>query len=120
MKLPVAGQIVGHFGSARSEGTSWKGLFIKTGAGQSVRAVADGRVVYADGLRGFGNAVIVDHGGNYMTVYTGLSAIGKSVGSSVKAGDSLGSTGALDSGESGLHFEIRHLGRPLNPQSWVR
>lgn len=120
MKLPVAGQIVGHFGSARSEGTSWKGLFIKTGAGQSVRAVADGRVVYADGLRGFGNAVIVDHGGNYMTVYTGLSAIGKSVGSSVKAGDSLGSTGALDSGESGLYFEIRHLGRPLNPQSWVR
>ncbi|WP_230369357.1 hypothetical protein [Paludibacterium denitrificans] len=41
-------------------------------------------MVYADGLRGFGNAVIVDHGGNYMTVYTGLSAIGKSVGSSVK------------------------------------
>ncbi|WP_293761302.1 peptidoglycan DD-metalloendopeptidase family protein [uncultured Aquitalea sp.] len=120
MKMPVAGQLAGRFGAARSEGTSWKGVFIRTAAGQPVRAVADGTVVYADALRGFGNAVIIDHGGNYMTVYTGLSAIGRANGSSVKAGDSIGSTGALDSGEAGLYFEIRHMGRPLNPQAWVR
>ncbi|NWK77018.1 murein hydrolase activator EnvC [Aquitalea sp. LB_tupeE] len=120
MKMPVSGQLAGRFGSARSEGTSWKGVFIKTAPGQPVHAVADGNVVYADALRGFGNAVIVDHGGNYLTVYTGLSAIGKSVGSAVKAGETLGNTGALDSGESGLYFEIRHMGQPLNPQTWVR
>ncbi len=120
MKMPVSGQLAGRFGSARSEGTSWKGVFIKTAPGQPVHAVADGNVVYADALRGFGNAVIVDHGGNYLTVYTGLSAIGKSVGSTVKAGETLGNTGALDSGESGLYFEIRHMGQPLNPQTWVR
>lgn len=120
MKMPVSGQLAGRFGSARSEGTSWKGVFIKTAPGQPVHAVADGNVVYADALRGFGNAVIVDHGGNYLTVYTGLSSIGKGVGSTVKAGETLGNTGALDSGESGLYFEIRHMGRPLNPQTWVR
>lgn len=120
MKMPVSGQIAGSFGKQRKEGTTWKGVFIRTASGQPVRSVADGSVVYADELRGFGKAVIVDHGGNYMTVYTGLSAIAKSAGSSVKAGDTLGNTGALDNGESGLYFEIRHMGRPLNPQAWTR
>jgi murein hydrolase activator len=119
MKLPVSGEIAGRFGAQRSEGTTWKGVFIHTARGQAVHVVADGQVVYADALRGFGNAVIVDHGGNYLTVYTGLAAIARGVGSSVKAGDSLGSTGALDSGEPGLYFEIRYLGKPINPLTWV-
>jgi septal ring factor EnvC (AmiA/AmiB activator) len=119
MKLPVSGEIVGHFGASRVEGTTWKGLFIHTARGQAVHAVADGRVVYADALRGFGNAIIVDHGGNYLTVYTGLANVSHGVGDSIRAGDSLGSTGALDSGESGLYFEIRYLGKPVNPLSWV-
>jgi septal ring factor EnvC (AmiA/AmiB activator) len=119
MKLPVAGELVGRFGSARAEGTTWKGLFIHSTRGQAVHVVADGHVVYADALRGFGNAVIVDHGGNYLTVYTGLAAIARGVGDTVKAGESLGNTGALDSGESGLYFEIRYLGKPINPLSWV-
>jgi len=119
MKLPVAGTLAGRFGTPRNEGTSWKGVFIKSAPGQPVRAVADGQVVYADTLRGFGNAMIVDHGGGYMTVYTGLSGIGRSVGSSIKAGDTIGNTGALDSGESGLYFEIRYMGRPVNPLAWA-
>lgn len=119
MKLPVSGTITGNFGSKRSEGTTWKGIFIQTSRGQTVHAVADGRIVYADGLRGFGDAVIIDHGGNYLTVYTGLSGMAHGVGDSVKAGDSLGSTGALDNGDPGLYFEIRYLGKPINPLSWV-
>jgi len=119
MKLPVTGEIAGRFGAMRSEGTVWKGVFIHAARGQAVHVVADGHVVYADALRGFGNAVIVDHGGNYLTVYTGLSAIARGVGDAVKAGDSLGSTGALDSGEPGLYFEIRYLGKPINPLTWV-
>jgi septal ring factor EnvC (AmiA/AmiB activator) len=119
MKLPVSGEIAGRFGATRTEGTTWKGIFIHSVRGQSVHVVADGRVVFADALRGFGNAVIVDHGGNYLTVYTGLSSMSHGIGDSVKAGDSLGSTGALDSGESGLYFEIRYLGQPINPLTWV-
>jgi septal ring factor EnvC (AmiA/AmiB activator) len=120
MPLPVNGQIVGRFGTPRSEGTTWKGIFIHAEQGQPVHAVASGRVVYADRLRGFGNAVIVDHGQNYMTVYTGLASIGKSASQLVKAGDTLGSSGALDSGEAGLYFEVRHLGQPINPMTWTR
>lgn len=120
MKLPVAGQIAGGYGKMRREGTTWKGVFIRSAVGQPVHSVADGTVVYADELRGYGKAVVIDHGGNYMTVYTGLSAIAKSNGSSVKAGDTLGNTGTLDNGEAGLYFEIRHLGRTLNPQAWTR
>ncbi|MCL6262226.1 peptidoglycan DD-metalloendopeptidase family protein [Craterilacuibacter sp. RT1T] len=120
MQLPVSGNIAGRYGSRRPEGSSWKGLFIRTSPGQAVRAVADGTVVYADALRGFGNAVIVDHGGNYMTVYTGLGGISRGSGQAVKGGDTLGNTGTLDSGESGLYFELRYMGRPINPQSWMR
>lgn len=119
MRLPVSGSISGRFGARREEGTTWKGLFISAAPGQPVRSVADGQVVYADSLRGFGNAVIVDHGGNYLTVYTGLSAMARGSGERVKAGETLGSTGTLDSGEAGLYFEIRYMGRPVNPQSWA-
>lgn len=120
MKMPVAGSIAGRFGTSRSEGSSWKGLFIRTAAGQPVRVVADGQVVYADALRGFGNAVIVDHGGYYMTVYTGLSSMAKSAGSKVSAGDTLGASGQLDDGSTGLYFELRYLGKPINPTTWIR
>lgn len=120
MKLPVAGQLTGRFGSRREEGSTWKGVFISASPGQAVRSVADGRVAYASYLRGFGNTVIVDHGGNYLTVYTGLSSIGRNSGSSIRAGDTLGSSGTLESGETGLYFEIRYMGRPVNPMSWAR
>ena len=120
MKLPVAGEVAGRFGAARGEGNSWKGLFIRTAPGTPVRVVADGTVVYADWLRGFGNAMIIDHGGNYLTVYTGFSAMARGNGAAVKAGDVLGTTGSMESGETGLYFELRYMGRPINPQSWAR
>lgn len=120
MKLPVSGEIAGRFGAARGEGNSWKGLYIRTAPGTPVRVVADGTVVYADWLRGFGNAMIIDHGGNYLTVYTGFSAMARGNGAGVKAGDVLGTSGTMESGETGLYFELRYLGRPINPQSWAR
>lgn len=120
MALPVSGEIAGRFGTPRAEGTTWKGVFIRAAQGQPVHAVADGRIVYADRLRGFGNAVIVDHGGNYMTVYTGLGSLGHSAGHTVKAGETLGTSGILDNGEAGLYFEVRHLGQPINPLTWAR
>ena len=120
MKLPVAGQLTGRFGGRREEGSTWKGVFISASPGQAVRSVADGRVAYASYLRGYGNTVVVDHGGNYLTVYTGLSSVGRSSGNNVRAGDTLGSSGTLESGETGLYFEIRYMGRPVNPMSWAR
>lgn len=121
LKLPVRGELAGKFGAPRAEGMTWKGVFIRTAAGQPARAVADGRVVYADWLRGFGNMLIVDHGGGYMTVYGGGEALMKSTGDKVRAGDTVATTGASGGGsDNGLYFEIRHLGRPLNPMSWAQ
>lgn len=118
--LPVAGDMVGKFGAARSEGTTWKGIFVRTPVGQPIHTLAPGRVVYSDFLRGFGNAVIVDHGSHYLTVYTGLTTISRSLGSTVAAGDVLGTSGQLENGETGLYFELRHFGKPINPMTWIR
>ena len=73
--------------------TSWRGVFIRAGSGAEVRAVAGGKVVFADWLRGFGNLVIIDHGDGYMTVYGNNEAIFKSPGDSARTGEVIASVG---------------------------
>jgi septal ring factor EnvC (AmiA/AmiB activator) len=120
LRLPVRGELVARFGSKRAEGPSWKGLFIRAGEGAEVRAVAAGRVVYADWLRGFGNLIIVDHGAQYMTIYGFNQAVLKNAGDVVKTGDVIASAGNSGGNEeSGLYFEMRYQGRAFDPQGWV-
>ena len=121
MRLPAKGEIIGRFGTKRGEGGSWKGLFIRTNTGEPVHAVASGRVVFADWLRGFGNLMIIDHGGGYMSLYGANESLFKRVGDSVKAGDGIASAG--NSGgmaDSGVYFEVRQNSRPLDPAAWVK
>lgn len=121
LRLPVRGALVARFGAARGEGGgSWKGLFIKTNAGAEVRAVAPGRVVFADYLRGFGNLLIVDHGNQYLSIYGNNETLLKHAGDTVKAGDVVSLTG--NSGgddQTGLYFELRFRGKPFDPIGWV-
>lgn len=121
LKLPVRGELSNRFGSPREEGgTTWKGLFIRSHTGQSVRAVADGRVVYADWLRGFGNLLIVDHGSGYMSLYGNNESILKQVGEAIQSGEAVAAVGdSGGAGESGLYFELRHKGKPFDPMRWV-
>lgn len=121
LKLPVRGELLNRYGAAREEaGTSWKGLFIRAGTGETVRAVADGRVVYADWLRGFGNLLIVDHGQGYMSLYAYNDGLLRQVGESVRAGDPVAQVGTSGSAEeSGLYFELRRDGKPFDPMRWV-
>lgn len=120
LRLPVAGAIVGRFGEPREEGSTWKGLLIRAGIGQPVKAVADGKVVFADWLRGFGNMIIVDHGGGYMSLYGQNESLIKRVGDPVRAGESIATVGnSGGSQEAGLYFEIRQHGRPQNPLQWA-
>jgi septal ring factor EnvC (AmiA/AmiB activator) len=121
LKLPVRGELSNRFGSPREEGgTTWKGLFIRSDTGQSVRAVADGRVVYADWLRGFGNLLIVDHGSGYMSLYGNNESILKQVGEAIHSGEAVAAVGdSGGAGESGLYFELRHKGKPFDPMRWV-
>ncbi|MHB8353597.1 MAG: murein hydrolase activator EnvC family protein, partial [Burkholderiales bacterium] len=73
LRLPVSGELINRFGSPRSDtGLSWRGLFIRAPEGREVKAVASGRVVFSDWLRGFGNLLIIDHGGSYMSLYGGV------------------------------------------------
>ncbi len=121
LRLPVAGELANRYGSPRADsGLSWKGLFIAAGEGQEVRAVASGRVVFADWLRGFGNLMIIDHGGGYMSLYGNNEALFRQVGDMVKIGDPVAAVGATGGNpETGLYFELRFQGKPFDPLTWV-
>ena len=120
LRLPVRGELVNQFGTPRDEGTAWKGLFIRCITGETVHAVADGRVVYADWLRGFGNLLILDHGGGYMSLYANNEGLLRQVGDKVRSGDPIAQVGASGgSAESGLYFELRRDGKPFDPLKWV-
>lgn len=120
LKLPVLGELVNRYGSNRDAGSTWKGLFIRAVSGETVRAVADGRVVYADWLRGFGNLMILDHGKGYMSLYAYNEGLLRQVGEKVRGGDAVAQVGASGgSEESGLYFELRRDGKPFDPLRWV-
>ena len=121
LRLPVRGELTNRFGSPRSDsGMSWSGLFIQAPEGQEVKAVAAGRLVFADWLRGFGNLAVIDHGTGYMSVYGNNDALLKQVGDMVQGGETVASVGNSGGNpESGLYFELRHRGKPFDPMAWV-
>jgi septal ring factor EnvC (AmiA/AmiB activator) len=95
-------------------------LSITARAGDEVRAIAAGTVVFADWLRGFGNLLIIDHGGAYMSLYGYNEALLKRVGEAIRGGDPIATVGnSGGNADSGLYFELRHEGRPLDPLKWV-
>ena len=121
LRLPIKGELAERFGAKRAGGgPPSKGLFIRSPSGQEVRAVAPGRVVFSDWLRGFGNLLIIDHGRSYLTIYGNNESVLKQVGEVVRTGDAVATVGASGgSRESGLYFEIRHEGKAFDPMGWV-
>ena len=121
LPLPVKGEITNRFGVPRPDSTVlWKGLFLRTSAGQAVKAVALGRVVFADWLRGFGNLLIIDHGKGYMSLYGNNETLYKQVGDMLNSGDTIAIAGNSGGNEdSGLYFELRHESKPLDPMEWL-
>ncbi|MBL8416470.1 MAG: peptidoglycan DD-metalloendopeptidase family protein [Propionivibrio sp.] len=120
LHLPVRGLVNNRFGGARQEGGTWKGLFIRANPGSEVKAIAGGRVVFAEWMRGFGNLMIVDHGSSYLSIYGNNDALLKQVGDTVRGGDTIAAVGNSGGNpESGLYFELRHQGQPLDPLKWV-
>lgn len=120
LRLPVKGELIARFGSKRGDGPSWKGLFIKAAEGAEIKAIAAGKVVFAEWLRGFGNMIIVDHGAQYLSLYSNNQAVLKHAGDKVKSGDVIASAGNSGGNEeSGLYFELRHQGRVFDPLTWT-
>jgi len=121
LTLPVMGEVVNKFGSARPDSTVlWRGLLLRAASGQPVKSVAAGRVVFADWLRGFGNLLIIDHGKGYMSLYGNNETLYKQVGDVLRGGDTVAAVGNSGGNEdSGVYFELRHRGEPLDPIKWI-
>jgi septal ring factor EnvC (AmiA/AmiB activator) len=118
---PVGGHVVARFGESRAGGVKWDGVLVATERGAPVRAVYQGRIIYADWLPGLGLLTIVDHGDGYMSLYGHNERLYKAVGERVSGGDSIASAG--DSGGSTrpeLYFEIRKSGKPVDPRPWFK
>ena len=122
LRLPTRGELASRFGTAREEGgTTWKGLFIKAAQGEDVKAIAPGRVVFADWMRGFGNLLIVDHGSEYLSIYGNNETVYKQAGENVASGDTIARVGNSGGNpETGLYFEVRFKGSPFDPMSWIK
>lgn len=119
---PVEGKVLSGFNAKRGDSpVRWQGMVINAGPGTEVRAVHHGHVVFADWLQGFGLITIVDHGGGYMTLYGNNEVLHKDTGDWISSGETIATAGD-DRGQlsTGVYFEIRRNGRPLNPKPWLR
>lgn len=118
---PVNGHVVARFGETRAGGVKWDGVLVATERGAPVKAIYQGRIIYADWLPGLGLLTIVDHGDGYMSLYGHNERLYKAVGERVAAGDAIAAAG--DSGGSNrpeLYFEIRKGGKPVDPRPWFK
>jgi len=97
------------------------GIHIKASAGADVKSVHEGKIVFADDFKGYGQLVIVSHGGSYHTLYGNLSRIFLKNGAIIKGHTAIGEVGESAAlGTSGLYFELRYKGKPLDPQQWLK
>jgi len=116
---PIAGQPLHRFGDRRSGELTWNGWLIPAETGTDVESIGHGRVAYADWLRGYGLILIIDHGDGFMSLYAHNEALLRDVGDWVNPGEviaSVGNTGGVE--DSGLYFELRRNGDPINPARW--
>jgi septal ring factor EnvC (AmiA/AmiB activator) len=122
LRWPARGQLSARFGAPRGDsGLTWQGVLITAPEGGKVHAVAQGRVAFADWMRGFGLLLIIDHGDGYMSLYGHNQALYKEVGEWVDTGEVVATLGASGGQiQAGLYFELRHRGRPVNPRKWCR
>ena len=125
LALPVKGEIIGQFGKQKhpefNSYTFSNGISIAASSGSQIRAVYEGEVIFASYFKGYGNMVIIDHGGGFFSLYAHASSILKKVGSSVARNDVVASVGDLDSTKGPmLYFEIRYQGKPVDPTPWFR
>ena len=117
---PVAGNLLASFGGRLPDGRRSDGVLIAAPAGATIKAVADGTVVFADWMTGYGNILIVDHGNGYMSLYAHADGLLKDPGTPVRRGDpvaTVGTSGGQD--QAALYFELRRNGTPVNPASWL-
>lgn len=118
---PTQGRFRNLFGKRRRGQVRWKGALFEGREGTPVVAIHQGKVLYADWLKGLGLVTVVDHGQGFMSLYGHNQALLKQVGDVVQAGENIalvGQTGGRSA--PSLYFEIRHKGQAINPSQWIK
>jgi len=119
LPLPIKGPVKHAFGQRRAGGLRWQGWLIGANAGAEVRAVAYGRVAFADWLRGYGLLIIIDHGQGFMSLYGHNEGLLLEAGAWVDPGEIISVVGSNPGNGQGLYFELRKNGKALDPTSWL-
>lgn len=114
---PAQGVVIQDY---QSEGMGNKGLDIQGIKGSLIKATASGTVVYSgDGIRGYGNLIIIKHSSLYLSAYGHNESLKVHEGQYVKRGETIGTMGCNNRGKPILHFEIRRAGKPVNPHNYL-
>jgi lipoprotein NlpD len=114
--MPTQGKLIAHF----SESANRKGIDIAGKLGQPVLASAAGKVVYSgSGLRGYGKLIIIKHNAAYLSAYAHNDKILVKEGQSVTRGQKIAAMGSTDADQVKLHFEVRRLGKPVDPAKFL-
>lgn len=116
--LPAQGRIVGRFNQKDENGGTLRGIRIETRSKAQVVAPAEGRVAFSGPFRGYGNLLIIAHGGGYHSLLSGLGRLDAKVGQEVAAGEPVG---IMDESNSApiLYVELRRQGEAVNPLPWL-
>lgn len=117
---PLKGSLLQRFGQSRQGANASRGILIQGINGANVQAIADGRVIYADWLKGYGWVIVLDHGAGFMSLYGHNQTLLKQPGDRITAGEAIALVGASGGqADPGLYFEIREKGEAVNPLLWL-
>lgn len=120
LPIPVDGRYQRLFGKRRQGQVRWKGVIFDSSNGRPVSAVHQGKVLYADWLKGLGLVTVIDHGDGFMSLYGHNQALLRNVGDVVDAGETIALVGQSGGRpRPGLYFELRHKGQAINPSNWL-
>ena len=120
LMMPARGDILARYGQRRrTDGASSKGITIGTRSAAQVVAPFDGRVAYAGKFRGYGQILIIEHGGRYHTLLAGMDRVDAVVGQWLLAGEPVGAMVTSPGIRPELYLELRRTGRPINPLPWL-
>ena len=124
LNMPVKGKIISFFGHYKNTKFNVKnfrsGIDIKADRGEPIHALYDGLIIYSSWFKGYGNMIVIAHGENYYSVYAHIEELFKTKGDKVEQDEviaTVGDTGSMVG--SGLYFELRHHGKPMNPLGWL-
>ena len=124
LNMPVKGKIISFFGHYKNTKFNVKnfrsGIDIKADRGEPIHALYDGMIIYSSWFKGYGNMIVIAHGENYCSVYAHIEEFFKTKGDKIEQNEviaTVGDTGSMVG--SGLYFELRHHGKPVNPLGWL-